>query len=151
MPEGYIPADVEGDYVVSPKKRVKSNYAYWPHSVTEPDFKFSFSSQHNGICGYYIDEAGSQHSIDTIYVRGYRKSFTAYFIEEKTVQQQDFNTHIKRAVLVAGIISDKGIKNMCYFTVVLDASNDSEGAIGYLPKGTYFIYKDGNGLAERIL
>lgn len=151
MPEGYIPADVEGNYIVSPKKRIKSNYAYWPHSVTEPDFEFSFSSQHNGICGYYIDESGNQHSIDTIYVRGYRKNFTAYFIEEKTVQQQEFYAYIKRAVLVAGNICDDGIKNMCYFTVVLDASNNSEGAIGYLPKGTYFIYKDGNGLAERIL
>ncbi len=151
MPEGYIPADIEGNYTVSPKTRVKSNYAFWPLSVTEPDFEFSFSSQHNGICGYYIDEAGNQHSIDTVFVRGYNKGVTAYFIEEKTVQQQSYNTYIKRAVLVAGTICDEGIENMCYFTVVLDAKDDSQGAIDNLPIGTYFIYKDGDSLAQRIL
>ncbi len=148
LPEGYIPYNVEGDYVVNYKKRVWSNYPYWPLTVIEPPYEFSFKKQHNGVCEYTINESGNVQVVDTIYLRGSKKCFTAYFIEEKNYKQLEYNVYLKRAVLIVGEMHPSGnISHFGYATVILDMKDDSQGVITSYPAGTVFIYKAGNNFA----
>lgn len=152
IPEGVVPPRVEGEYVVAPRVRVASNYAGWPVNIPEPNAYIRFADQHNGVVGLDLNEA-TETFTDTVFVMGHDAMFTVYFIEDKnydvTMQEHDYHISLSRGVVMKGEITDEGIKNFRYATIILDMQADGEGFELYSP-GTYFIYKDGSNMAERF-
>ena len=147
--EGYIPPKIEGNFVVSKKKRVYSNIGEsWPLSVVEPDMYLTITDQHNREAKLILAEATSTET-DTVYIVGNDAYFTMYYVEDKVMTFLGYNTKIKRAVLFNGEICDWGIKNLYAASVILDAYDNSGGSLVQYKKGDFFIYKDEDGLSER--
>jgi len=148
--EGYIPPKVEGKFVMAKKERVYSNIgASWPLTVVEPNMYFTIKDQHNREANFILGEA-TETETDTVYICGNDNYFTLYYIEEKVMTYLGFNSRIKRAVLFNGEISEWGIKNLYNASVILEAYDNSGGSIVQYKKGDFFIYKDSDGLSERI-
>lgn len=155
IPEGPIPPKIEGSYVMGPKQRVASNLEGWPLvlPIPEDNVNFRFSEQHNELVKMELREAENEEVFtDTVFVCGNGNAFTVYCIEEKSITPELFgvtyHAKITRGIVMKGRMASDGIEDFRYATIVLDSEDDYNGAMASLEKGTYFIYKDGNGKAE---
>lgn len=155
VPEGKVPPDVEGLYVIGPKQRVASNVSGWPLVMPnpEPNATLHFFRQHNGVAGMEFSEALEQQT-DTVYLMGNESDFTAYVIESKSYDMAysnaTYHVDMKRGIVIKGCIVPEGIRDLYFAVVIMDVSDDSDGIIPQFAPGSYFIYKDGDGLASRL-
>ena len=155
VPQGYVPANIEGDYVIAPKQRVASSVAGWPLNPAdqEPNVSLRFSEQQNGVVRVELTEALEQMT-DTAFVMGSGNDFTVYFIENKAYEvpfvQTSFQVNMKRGIVIKGSMTAEGIRNLYFAVVIIEVSDDSNGLIPQYEPGSYFIYKDGNGMASRL-
>lgn len=148
IPEGVVPPKIEGSYVMDPKQRVATNTSPWPLDVVEPNVYLRFYNQHNGVAAMDLAE-DTENKSDTVFVCGSENAFAVYFIEDKSFElafnNQNYNIGIKRGIVMKGNVTSEGLSNFRYATIVLDVEDES----GLMPgRGSYFIYKDGDGLAK---
>lgn len=153
IPEGPVPPKIEGSYVVDPKQRVSTNVEYWPLTVIEPNVYLKFSEQHNGVVTMDLNEATEQLT-DTVFVMGHNKDFTVYFVENKAYDVpfngQSFHVKVKRGVIMKGTVTNNGFSNFKIASIIMEAEDDSHGILSQYAPGSYFLYKDGDGLAENF-
>lgn len=151
IPNGAVPPKIEGDYVVSPKQRVCSNVSTWVLQ-DDPNMYMHFYHQHNGIVAMELDEATASLT-DTVFVQGKANNFVVYFIENKEYVMdfngQSYQFRMKRGVVMKGKVTDNGFTDFRFATIVMEAENNSGGLLAQPSKGSYFIYKDGDGTVER--
>ncbi len=151
IPDGPVPPKIEGSYMMNPKQRVSSNVQEWPLQAVEPNVYLRFSKQHNGIVTMDLNEA-TETMTDTVFVCGNGSAFTVYFIENKAYEVQvdnhTYHVRMKRGIVMKGAVSDRGLSNFRYATIIMETEDDSGGLIGQYENGSYFIYKDGDGTAE---
>ena len=151
IPEGPVPPKIEGEYVVDPKTRVASNVAGWPLQTLEPNTYLRFSGQHNGVVTMDLNEA-TDNLTDTVFVCGSGNAFTVYFVEDKRygipLGDNTFHVRVKRGVIMKGQVTEAGLADYRYATILMDSEDDSNGIIEQYPNGSYFIYKDGDGTAN---
>ena len=151
IPQGPVPPKIEGSFVVDPKQRVSSNVSVWPLTVIEPNLYLKFSDQHNGVVAMDLNEATEQLT-DTVFVMGHNKDFTVYFVEDKAYDVpfngQSFHVKVKRGVIMKGTMNDYGMANFSIASIIMEAEDDSGGLLGQYAPGSFFVYRDGNGLAE---
>jgi len=149
--DGPVPPKIEGSYMMNPKQRVSSNVQEWPLQAVEPNVYLRFSKQHNGIVTMDLNEA-TETKTDTVFVCGNGSAFTVYFIENKAYEVQVdnhiYHVRMKRGIVMKGAVSDRGLSNFRYATIIMETEDDSGGLIGQYENGSYFIYKDGDGTAE---
>lgn len=149
---GNLPPNVEGEYVMAPKKRVYSTLSTveWDTAVHEPNLYLKFEDQNNRVAKFKNYEEFVT-SVDTIYIMGKDDRFTAYYIEDKKFDYGIYEVKIKRGIIYGGRVTEDGIKYLTYANVIMDVQDDSNGAIETYPVGTFFIYEDGSyeGLAKR--
>ncbi len=153
IPQGPVPPKIEGSFVVDPKQRVSSNVSVWPLTVIEPNLYLRFSDQHNGVVAMDLNEATEQLT-DTVFVMGHNKDFTIYFVEDKSYDvpfnEQSFHVRVKRGVIMKGTMNDYGMANFSIASIIMEAEDDSGGLLGQYAPGSFFVYRDGNGLAEYL-
>ena len=153
IPDGPVPPKIEGEYVIAPKERVASNVFGWPLQATEPNVYLRFKGQHNGLVAMDFNEA-TENLTDTVFVSGNGNAFAVYFIEDKNYEMlmsgNTYHVRVKRGVIMKGKVTEAGLSDFRYATIIMEAEDDSNGLIGQYPGGSYFIYKDGDGTAECI-
>lgn len=153
IPEGPVPPKIEGSYVVDPKQRVNTNVDYWPLSVIEPNVYLKFSEQHNGVVTMDLNEATEQLT-DTVFVQGSHRDFAVYFVENKAYDVpfngQSFHVRVKRGVIMKGTVTSNGFSNFKIASIIMEAEDNSNGILSQYAPGSYFLYKDGDGLAEYL-
>lgn len=153
IPQGPVPPKIEGSYVVDPKQRVASNVDIWHLTVIEPNVYLRFSDQHNGVVAMDLNEATEQLT-DTVFVTGRNQDFTIYFVEDKAYDipfnGQSFHVKVKRGVIMKGTMNNNGMANFGIASIIMEAEDDSGGLLGQYAPGSFFIYRDGNGLAEYL-
>ena len=151
IPSGYIPPNVEGEYIISPKQRIFSNVPEdnWPLDIIEPDINITMSKQHNRECILQLKEA-TETLTDTVYITGYDNLFTVYYTEEKTLQHSGYEHYITRNVIFKGEMTDYGIKNLKIASIIVNADDNSHGNIIQYKRGDFFLYEDGDNLSEKI-
>lgn len=151
IPEGPMPPKIEGSFKMSPKQRMTSNVSGWPLQAMEPDMFLRFSKQHNELIQIDLNEA-TENFTDTVFVCGKDNNFAVYFIEDKeydmAMNTTTCHVKMKRGVIIKGKITNDGIDDFRYATIIMNTEDDSNGLIEQYPNGSYFIYKDGNGKAE---
>ena len=151
IPEGPVPPKIEGSYVMNPKQRVSSNVAGWPLQTVEPNLYLRFTKQHNGIAEMDLNEA-TETKTDTVFVCGNSNAFAVYFIENKAYEMEidnhTYHVRAKRGIVMKGKVTDAGLSDFRYATILMKSEDDSQGLISQYPNGSYFIYKDGDGLAK---
>jgi hypothetical protein len=152
IPSGAIPPKIEGGFVMSPKQRLCSNMSEWPLATVEPNVFMRFAGQHNGIVAMDLNEA-TETLTDTVFVQGGGNSFVVYFIEDKDYELEldnhTYQVRTKRGVVMKGKVTDNGFTDFRYATIVMEAEDNTGGLIEQYPRGSYFIYKDGDGTVER--
>lgn len=147
---GYIPPNIEGKYVINPKRRVYSNVSTgWPLDVVEPEVTITISEQHNRVCIMEIDEYISTVT-DTAYISGVDNFFTVYLTERKTLSYSGYESDITRNIVCKGEITPNGIKDLYIASVIIDVEDDSNGGIVQYKQGDFFIYKDADNMSDKI-
>ena len=140
IPTGSVPDSIAGSYVVSPYRLVATNAFEMPSpTIDYQNVYMRFSHQHNGVAVLDLGEA-TNHTTDTVYVMGNHKDFTVYCVEDKTIP---LNVHVRRGIIICGTLADNGIDNFRMASVIMEV----EGDPGLTP-GSYYIYKDGDGVAD---
>ena len=136
---------------MAPKQRVSSNVAGWPLQSVEPNMYLRFSNQHNGIVKMDLNEA-TETQTDTVFVCGNGNAFAVYFIENKAydveLNNHVYHAKVKRGIVMKGQMSEEGLRDFRYATVIMKSEDDSNGIITQYPNGSYFIYKDGDGISK---
>ncbi len=143
IPEGPVPPKIEGSYVVEPKTRVASNVSMWPLQIPEPNMWLRFSDQHNGIVKMDLFET-TETITDTVFVCGEGQDFAVYFIENMVSELGK----MKRGIVMKGKMTDEGLADFRYATITLSTENSSSSPASQTSSGSFFIYKDGDGLAK---
>lgn len=144
MPTGYIPPDIEGQYLISPKTFCYSNFI---NLSDDQDMHLRVTNQHNRIATVELDDRGIVKT-DTAFIMGNAQYFTMYFVETREMDFYSNVSQVERCVIVSGEKTDLGIKDLKFGTIILKTSQGSNPYIGNFNVGSYFIYKDGNNLAE---
>jgi len=151
IPEGPVPPKIDGSYVMSPKQRVSTNVSGWMLQTVEPNMYLRFADQHNGVVVMDLNEA-TETVTDTVFVCGSGNAFAVYFIEDKNYDLP-YNGHVyharvKRGIVMKGKVTDAGLSDFRHATIIMENEDDSNGEISQYPNGSFFIYKDGDGLAS---
>ena len=146
IPTGAVPVDIvvpdtieEDAYVVHTNMLVKTNLWNVSSPVPYPDVYMRFSKQHNGIVVVEFAES-TELRTDTAFVMGNDNDFTVYFTENKDISA---DIHVKRGVVMCGTKTSAGLSDFRMAIVVLKSKGDQAPT-----PGTYYYYKDGDGLAE---
>ena len=151
IPQGAVPPKIEGSCVVDTKQRVYSNVSNWPLSVVEPNVYLRFSWQHNGVAQMDLNEATEQYT-DTVFVMGNHREFTVYYVENKSYKMpfdgHNYHVKVKRGIIMTGNVGARGYGNFKIASIIMEAEDDSNGLLNQYAPGSFFIYKDGDEVAE---
>lgn len=144
VPEGYIPANIEGEYKISAKEFCCSNYM---NLSDNSDMYLKVTRQHNRVATVDLYECG-QIKTDTAFVMGNGNLFTLYFNEDKIMVFNGNHVLVKRLVVFKGEKTDDGIKDLYFGNIILSTDNGNNPFLDPFASGYYFIYKDKDGLSE---
>lgn len=139
--EGYVPPNIEGSYVMDSKRLDTTNAAFLPSNNNNVWLRFS--KQHNGIAKLELNEI-SKTEIDTVYIYGQGNRFTAYCIENLSIDT--FNLKMRRLILMKGTVAQGGLSDFRYATIILGLDTNTPDLFDKV--GTYYIYKEGDGLVK---
>lgn len=143
MPEGYIPPNIEGEYLIGRMKFCHSNHVA---AGDGSNMHLRITNQHNRVAHVEFDDKGTV-VVDTAFIMGNGQRFTLYFTEEKHVAiQGEFS--IKRSVFITGEKTLTGIKDLRFGSIILEANDDGNVFVGGFKPGWYFIYQDEDGISE---
>lgn len=145
IPEGPVPPKIEGEYVVARKVRVASNLPGWALETVEDNTYLRFTKQHNGIVTLNLNEV-AESVTDTVFVCGNEQQFAVYYIEDLKHELG----RIKRGVVIKGTKTAQGLSDFRFAQVIMESEDYSNGQFPPNPVGTYYIYKDEDGLAENF-
>jgi hypothetical protein len=142
--QGYIPPNIEGEYAISPKQFVYSNFLDLSNDL---DMYLKVTDQHNRVATVEFYE-GETLRTDTAYIMGSQQYFSLYFVEKRTLDFEGDLSTVSRVVLITGKKTLEGIKNLRFGSMILDVREGANPFIGNFVPGWFFIYKDQDGLAE---
>lgn len=150
---GAVPPKVEGHYLIAPRIRIGTNMGGLPVGIAESNVNLGFMKQHNGLVVMDLSESTDHHT-DTVFVMGDGQNFTAYCIEDKAYDVASdtavYHVRTKRGLMMSGTVNRDGLADFRMAWIIMEVEDDSGGQMEQYPVGTYFIYKDGDGLSERI-
>ncbi len=151
--EGPIPPKIEGGFVMDNTLLVDSNVGYISNDVTMPEVYLRFKRQHNGLVTLDMKESVFQQSTDTVFVMGDDEGFTVYFKEKREYEQpvggMTYHATLERGVIMCGSVTPDGLEDFHFASIVMKMEDDSNGLLVQYPPGTYLIYKDGDGMANK--
>lgn len=113
-------------------------------SITPVIHYHKFCNPYLQICKYHSMNSGenTEHIIDTVYIIGYEKKFTAYYLETWTTIGRP-----TLAVVMSGELADEGIVNYGYGYQIVSYADDHIPATVY-PINSVFIFQDPDHLSE---
>ena len=144
MPQGYMPPNIEGEYVISPKQFIYSNYVDLSNDL---DMYLRVTNQHNRVATVEFYE-GEALRTDTAYIMGSGQRFSLYFVEKRILDFCGDISSVTRLVLITGEKTAEGIKKFRFGNIILDTRDGANPFVGEFIPGWFFIYKDQYGLAE---
>jgi hypothetical protein len=164
--EGTTPPDIKGQYVSNNSTLVGSSISndnigsIYVGNTTEiwADLYIAFiEGAKEGTLSYVEREITRQSVSDdvTLEVVGKGEEFSAYFISEGTDiydgrfrPECDYDIWFKRSTVISGTWTSNGISNLHYSFVTLEKGSDPYNCM--VPVNSYRVFKDGDGLADRI-
>ena len=149
--EGAIPPKIEGSYVVDPVVLLNSSEETMS-AVDDPIF-LRFTSQNNGVLTLSIKSSLIQQEVYPVFVMGNNDNFAAYCINnwEFPSPNQVYHVKMERGIIMWGTVTTEGLSDFRIAYIIINAEDDSNGVLHQYASGTYMIYKDGNGLAEKFV
>jgi hypothetical protein len=149
---GTNPPDISGQYLSKGQILVGSSLSndivgshYSSNDRAWADKYYAFIREADGKLSYKSKNGSSQGQSDEVTVVeivGNDGNFTAYFFESDV----DNNSRSKSSVLISGTLTSSGISDYHYAFIMLEKDDPQNKLVEV---GTYRIFKDGDGLAER--
>lgn len=140
-PEGYIPPNVEGEYLISNKVFCGSNFF---DIFDDCDMHLRISGQHNRMATVEFHES-SIVVTDTAFVMGIDNSFTLYFMEKREIHFYGNEFWVDRCVVITGKKQEWGIEDLMFGSIIMKAYKGDNPFIGTFIPGRFFVYKDADG------
>ena len=143
IPTGYIPPNIEGEYVF--KKQYFYSNLIPLHDDSEMHIRIT--NQHNRTATVELHDY-SIVKTDTAYITGSGSSFTLYLIEDRVMEFYGFHYTNERSIIISGEKVDGGIKDMRLGIIITEAKESDTPYISGFTPGMYFIYKDQDGMSD---
>jgi hypothetical protein len=142
-PEGFIPPNIEGEYLISEKQFCHSNFV---DLSDHEDMHLRVTNQHNRVANVEFHEGATVYT-DTAFIMGSGQRFTIYMLEKRDMFFYS-SYSMTRCVVITGEKTEGGIKDLWCGSIVLAADNGGDPFLGTFKPGWYFIYKDKDGMSE---
>lgn len=145
--EGKNPPNVEGQYLLSPSELVYDSTHGFSIGHIFDDLYFQFLNQdmENNTLDY-VEEQGNSSQVGTgAFISGEGDRFSVFFNTDGNAVYDDYSFWYKTALVISGIKTADGIKDLDYAFVLVDKGDDPKPY--YIPSGSFRVFKDGDGLS----
>ena len=145
--EGKNPPNVEGQYLLSPSELVYDSTHGFNIGHIFDDLYFQFLNQDmdNNTLDY-VEEQGNSSQVGTgAFISGEGDRFSVFFNTDGNAVYDDYSFWYKTALVISGIKTAEGIKELDYAFVMVDKGDDPKPY--YISRGSFRVFKDGDGLS----
>lgn len=145
--EGNNPPNVEGQYLLSPSELVYDSTHGFNIGYIFDDLYFQFLNQDmdNNTLDY-VEEQGNSSQVGTgAFISGEGDRFSVFFNTDGNAVYDDYSFWYKTALVISGIKTAEGIKELDYAFVMVDKGDDPKPY--FIPSGSFRVFKDGDGLS----
>ena len=148
--DGGNPPNVEGQYLISPVAITFDGTNQYEIGDVFTDIYCQFLNQdmaHNTLD--YNEKTGSSTSTGTgAFISGEGNRFSVFFNTEGVSVFSDYSINIKTALVISGIMTSEGIKDVYYAFVLVDKGDDPSHHI--IDIGGFRVFKDSDGLSVPV-
>lgn len=140
--EGLVPPNLEGEYCIGEIAYCESNYL---DLMNNDNMYLRVTRQHNRVAAVEFFD-NKTVSVDTAYIMGSEDKFTLYMTENRRLPSPLEAYSFTRTVVISGKKTDEGIRDTRLGFIYMEVSGPE--LIDFWKPGTYYIYKDKDGLSE---
>ena len=146
--EGINPPNVEGQYVMSPEILIYDSGHTYSAGKEFADLYFQFYNQdmENNTLDYREAQSSSTGTGTGAFISGDGETFSVFFNTESENVYSDYTVYTKRALILSGILTPQGIKDLKRAFVMVDKSSDPKHHV--MDVGEFRILEDGDGLCS---
>ncbi len=145
--EGITPPNVEGQFLISPLVITYdgTNQYSIGHVFTDLYFQFMNQDMENNTLDYK-EKAGNSSSTGTgAFISGEGDKFSVFFNTDGVNVYSDSSVNYKQALVISGIMTPEGIKDIYYAFVMLSKGSDPYHHV--IDVGGFRVFKDSDGLS----
>ena len=144
---GINPPKVEGQFKLSPCKLVYDSTNGFEVGYVFADLYFQFSNQdmENNTLDYREQQIQNTKVGKGAFISGEGDKFSVFFNTEGVDVYEDYSIPVKTALIISGIKTSSGIKDLNYAFVLVEKGADPKPYI--IPEGSYRVIVDGDGIS----
>ncbi len=145
---GNNPPIIEGEYLVKPCTMQYDSDGDFSvgHEFTPKQIKVSNQDILNNTIDYEEKQGSSVAKGIGSFISGDGDNFSVFFNIEGVDYFSEYDVYTKKAMIVSGIKTANGIRNLAYAFIITSKSDDPQNKI--MDVGDYRVIRDGDGLAE---
>lgn len=146
--EGANPPNIEGIYLMSPDElKFDATYQFKiGHTFADMYLRFYNQDMINNTIDYQEKQASSEGTGTGCFISGEDDKFTVYFNVDEVTHYSKYEIYVKKAVIISGILTKNGIKNLEYAFVFVDKSSDPDNHL--INPGDFRVVQDGDGMGS---
>ena len=146
--EGANPPNIEGIYLMSPNElKYDATFQFEiGHVFSDMYLHFYNQDMINNTIDYQEKQSKSEGTGEGCFISGEDNKFTVYFNVDE-VNHYNYDIYVKKAVIISGILTDDGIKDLEYGFIFVEKSNDPDRHL--INPGDFRIIKDGDGMGNK--
>lgn len=146
--DGSNPPNIEGEFIISPYEIIfDSTNGYSSGSLFSDRYvKFFNQDVLNNTIDFCGKQASSESTGSGCFISGDGNKFSVFFNTEGVTHTSSYDVYIKQAVVISGIKTDGGIKDMYYGFIFVEKSDDPNNEL--IKVGDFRSFKDSDGMSE---
>lgn len=146
--EGANPPNIEGIYLMSPDKLKYDATKQFDIGHVFNDMYIQFYNQDmiNNTIDYREKNGNSEGSGSGCFISGEGDKFSVYFNVDEVSHYSKYDIYLKKAVIISGILTNNGIKDLEYAFVIVEKSDDPSHYL--INPGDFRVVMDGDGMAS---
>lgn len=145
--DGSNPPSIEGEFLISPYELTfDSTNGYSPGSLFADRYvKFYNQDMVNNTIDFRGKQGNSESTGTGCFISGEGGYFSVFFNTEGIAHCSSYDVYLKQAVVISGIMTDEGIKDMYYGFIFVEKSDDPNEEL--INVGDFRSFKDSDGIS----
>ena len=147
--EGSNPPNIEGVYLMSPDKlKYDATFQFdIGHVFVDMYLRFYNQDMINNTIDYQEKQSRSEGTGTGCFISGEDDKFTVYFNVDEVYDYSKYKIYVKKAVVISGILTEDGIKDLEYAFVFVEKSDDPDNCL--IDPGDFRVVMDGDGMGYK--
>ena len=147
--EGANPPNIEGIYLETPcELKYDATFQFEiGHIFADMYMHFYNQDMINNTIDYREKQATSEGTGEGCFISGEDNKFTVYFNVNEVTHYSKYDIYTKLAVIISGILTEDGIKDLEYGFIFLEKSDDPNNYL--INPGDFRVFKDGDGMSSK--